>query len=381
MLSPDMHAPPLAIQWNGQLERGQSAAAPNLDQVIRSPMWVDEIVITLSTQSENDFGTVLHKNWMDSVRLYFRVGDHEITTGKQGVSVNMLAPNMFANERITRNQDDTGLVPWMDQDLFPEISYNWKLPKPLFVVPGARLYLGLNATNPAMSATDDTAPFSNAAKFNFWISLLCRRVNPHQPLPSVVHVPFVAQYKTKAHTIDEDNWEESSQDTDIVNGFAQPIHLKRMIGSMSTQFTPTEVMDAEVRIADKAGAFIVREYTPVLELFSGFYKALDLEGCVLPPGDFYTIDVSVKDTTDLLIGSEELAFYTEDSEIIGNFSLIGHRDLPLNEVYPAQQPMPVSVDIPTLGPSAARSIPMATSPKAIDISAIPAASLSKIRKP
>lgn len=178
-------------------------------------------------------------------------------------------------------------------------TYNWRLPRPLYIPAGAVL-------SPVFEHTGLIDQ-----DINVRISYSCRNIDPRQAPPKRVSLPYVSSWTSDSFSGAEAGT-DSSDETELVNIFSEPLRIQRFVGRLVCFFNDADPFFSEgiatlaspgfsnvvandkwfIRMRDSNGNQIVRSYTPFRMIFDELTRAWDLEnGAVMDPGSFIIADL------------------------------------------------------------------------------------------
>ncbi|MBP6479886.1 MAG: hypothetical protein KA310_03470 [Pseudomonadales bacterium] len=325
---------PVSLQFNATLLKGARTAAYPMDQSYKHPIEVTEIRFAFSGGPAGEEGPTK------------RAILHQLSFGLQfGARVGVLddvAPLPAFCRRLGEWDggagNDTGEAG--DPNRTKRRTASWKLSEPVFVPAGARIY--------ALMQYDADIPNSNdaLAAIQVWVTLVGTALPQNTPTPKVIRIPWVSAARTPPVAIGGLVLAGRLPDDALQNTHEQAVVVQRMLGSAHTQHFNDEVFDVDVRVYDTTGAYIVRDATPMMELFNGRSRTWDM-GAVLQPKEFISVEyeadpatlaLALANAADLDLEPDVLA---ESDEIQLIFGLVGYREVPGDELYP-KEPMPVA---------------------------------------
>jgi hypothetical protein len=167
-------------------------------------------------------------------------------------------------------------------------TYTWRLPRPLYVPAGAVV----------------VPTFQHRGFFQqpiaVKVSYSCRTVSPNSK-PSRASIPYAAYFASKMMRYDLADIDSSSE-TDLTNGFSEPIQLQAFTGRVAvvdygTGLTAFEASqeggrDLLLRMVDLNGRPIVRSFAPFRQVFGATTRSWDLgHGEQLSPSAYYLVSL------------------------------------------------------------------------------------------
>lgn len=196
--------------------------------------------------------------------------------------------------------------------------YRWRLDNPLWIPPGVALVPTLSHLGP----TD--------VPMRVGITYL-GRVCPSKPEPGVVKVPWIAHWRSKAWHAEDRSSADQSPKSALMNRHQTPLRVERFVGRIAQVNLPSGdgqslLMDPKVpfqlddalagywsqrlrlTMRDSAGGHVIREPTPVRNVFGGRNRMWPCQHD-LPPGSFYSLRVLL--ANDNISGSAGAGDYGE----------------------------------------------------------------------
>jgi hypothetical protein len=227
--------------------------------------------------------------------------------------------------------------------------YSWKLAKPMLVLPGTRIYVLLRF-NPD-SPNGPRRPLA----LDVTVAMLGRSLPRGEFPPKIVNVPWLTAWRAPAVEIGAGvSVAQMSPDSALANQFDSSVRITSMLGCIATQFWAGEVLpDARVKISSSLDGYIVRELTPLMELFSGRHRAWNVYSS-MQSKEYWTVELEYS-TTALLAGPE--TDYVGTDTVQGIFGLQGYREVPLETLYRDPSPTNLLPDIEVSHPGSQRGIP------------------------
>lgn len=204
------------------------------------------------------------------------------------------------------------------------VEYSWKLARPLYVPAGAVVLPSFQHRG----LVNDT--------LNVRISYSARSVKPGIP-PKRISLPYASAYVSKTFAIDNTLDSDTSTPTDIINPFAEPLNLQRVVGrcqvwandlSFFTEgangggdFAPSQLLQA--KIVDSFGRPIVRDAVVLRQIVSGLTRSWEMPpGITMDPDSFWIITMNKLSTTKLFISSVSVNAQTFIS-VVGWHDVVG----------------------------------------------------------
>lgn len=323
---------PISVQFNATLLKGQRFQAHPIEQQYRHPILVEEIDFTFSAGPAGIAD-------VNTARAIF----HQLNFGlKFGAAVAMLDKTAPLASFCRRAGVFDGYASNLNAgpiyyQTAPNGFYNgltarswakWTLPDGVFVPEKAQIEALIEYAADIPNATDASIPPS----IQVWVTLTGQALPKMEPWPKVVRIPWVTHYKTAPVAISAGSVESATPENALQNQNEQPVVVQRMLGSIASQRASDEVVDVLVRVSDTTGAYIVREKTPLLELFNGRTRCWDM-GAVLKPKEFVVVEYEY-DVADIVGQTTPLLTYQATDEFQLIFGLVGYREMSIAEVYP-----------------------------------------------
>lgn len=316
---------PISCGFNAQLVPGQLVQAFPLTQPYRHPILVEQVQFAFGPS------TVTSRSLLHQINFGIKFGAAEAVLDRtaplqafcrragfyDGIAGSTVETGPYNNTGGTRF---SGLQPrsWLA----------WTLPDPVFVPEKGQieclLNYALNIPNP-----NDASLIAN---FNIWVVLTGQALPKMEPWPELVRIPWISAHRTPARAISVGAVDAHTPEHSLQNQNEEPVVVQRMLGSCATQYVSDELIDADVRVSDTTGAYIVRERTPMMELFNGRTRCWDM-GVVLKPKEFISVEYAYDPTNMVGNATSPVAYATSD-EIQLIFGLVGYRELPTAAVYP-----------------------------------------------
>jgi len=284
---------PTVLAASVSLAEGAGAVIPDLGLLqnpYRRPMVIEDIGFILRGPAAGAAGT---QNWGGTIRLKLDMGRIGLTPGVP-VPIWNFGVNLISRPLGTNIGGDTGnqseeVVTQVGVDTGGVSStigrYKWKLPRPLFVPPGAILV-------PSFSRTADSQGGTVVAS----IAYNARVLPDNTPVPESIEVPFVAAFITT-----EGATFQISSDLDLFNPFVGPLNVQRFIGRLqarrgslviidigASSFTGDGSNNITLRMTDSRGRDVVREFTTWASVFPHNRRAWTAP-VVLLPKDHYKV--------------------------------------------------------------------------------------------
>lgn len=238
-----------------------------LENPFKGGMEIDEFRFYTFTRdgsfTVNTTGQILSTEY--ETRFELRLGDELITDG--------LIPASLFGPRLDSGLEEYGIQVW-------------RLPKPLYLKKGERIFA--NMKNPSAYSTE---------------SAVIAIGRPVETPPKVVNVPYVRAWiaPTSAGTT---AYEVESKESDLVNPFPVPLHLQRMVGNVyGAGFKLDWYHQADTlftQIVDSKGALVVRDPTPFKNVFLDLGRIWNLNTIMAPRGRF---DVTLRAEPGLNYGT------------------------------------------------------------------------------
>lgn len=243
---------------------------------LRTPMWLDSIVITPQylTTPQTSFGA---SQALGDLQIRLTLGREPLTNGFVPVMTLDKIPNVSRgfnpNVGVTTPQV-TALGAW---------SYIWRFKRPLFVP----------ANGYVVPEFFNTGKTQNVTYSNIVLTYRGRSL-PAGFQPKEVHIPWNTAFVGAVRDLDSPaDWTEQSKETDLVNPFDEPLKTSRMNGVVCVSgfpswYTPTNnffFIDQEyitVRMTDSMGGIIVRDPTPFGHLFQPLCASWPLSTVMQP---------------------------------------------------------------------------------------------------
>lgn len=184
----------------------------------------------------------------------------------------------LGDELLTGGFVPTSLfAPLIDSGLSSVGTHVWRLPKPLYLRRGDRIFV--NMRNP-----HTTLPASAG------IVALGRPVG--DAVPRVTNIPYVKAWIASAcnDPVAYGSYDAESTEADLVNPFPIPLRLQRLIGIVyGSGFRASWWKQADslkVQIVDSKGGFVVRDPTPFTNLFFRLHRAWNINTVMAPRQHF-----------------------------------------------------------------------------------------------
>lgn len=322
---------PLSVQFNCSLSAGQIFTAYPLSQPYRHPIQIEEIIFsfsvgpTVTEGNKDDWRALLHQ-----LGFGMKVGAAAVVLDRTaplpafcrrlGLTDGYALNNVVGSFQRANGANFSGL---------PMRSHlSWKLPAPIFVPEKAQLECEVSFAADIPNPNDSKA----LGQVQVWVSLIGKALPKLEPWPKVVRVPWISSFKTTPAAISAGDVNGATPENGLQNSNNEPVVVQRMLGCAVTQKASDEIIDVEVRVSDTTGAYIVRELTPMLELFNGRTRCWDM-GAVLKPKEFIVVEYRYGVASIVGNATPTITYQTSD-EIQLIFGLVGYRELPFEEVFP-----------------------------------------------
>lgn len=304
----------VAQQYYAKLRLGEANSAFSLNDQIGCDFWLEELRLGAIDQTGGAASDI-----SSQLEWGLKVGRMVCTAGA-GTSTTNTVP-----------------VPASSKLCYPRTQLNFGEPvksfttiirfdKPVYVPANQRIIGTLkNAANPPVWGAGPSASIEG------WMTAVGRRAQPNEK-PDVIHVPWFSSWKSPLSAVGAGVvYQYRSPDHALANGNEQPIYVQRMLGALATGAIVGEVMPCDVRISDSNQRYIVRELTPMYELFSYQQRDWDM-GCILKPKEFLNVEVSF-DTSPLVAAGNFSTGYVAADQVQAFFGLAGYREMQFHEVY------------------------------------------------
>lgn len=173
-----------------------------------------------------------------------------------------------------------------------------RLPKPMWLDANDQLSAELKWQN-------------HAPPFNYWQNALAGsndtvaldfiafgRMTDNARRPRLRHMPFACSWTQETPFVagDANFTRYRSPDTAIFNGRRKNVHITHAHGQQFAASVPFLVPEMRIQISDSNGGYILKDPTPIYEIFSFFSSWLD-QSFVMKPGDFWTVEVEITDAS------------------------------------------------------------------------------------
>lgn len=261
--------------------------ALDLTYPFRKALWIEEIRFTIVRATQG--GIPADRNGAQSlgalVAMTLQMGRHYIA--RYPTPIWILGT---AQDRYQEQSTDVALstTEYLSQ-------YRWRLPSPLYLEPGQTLLPVFQRGLPA--GLPDDAYDQN---FTVYVTYAGRTVDPSQPKPRSIQVPYVAPFLTNnASTYQQSN------EYDLLNMFDKPVRVQRMTGRVYTFLTTTRALETQaltprpadiasnlyVKIEDSWGGKMVNDPTGPSDVWDIIRGAWTID-TVMPPKGQYLVKVS-----------------------------------------------------------------------------------------
>ncbi len=321
---------PVSMQFNmTNLLMGQRVNAYPLTQPYRHPIEIEEVHFAFSwTDHVNDGPTADLRALLHQLKFGIKFGEAYATLDKTA-TLQAFGRRAGRYDGWT-NQNNAGPLVQGNSGLPGSARgwLTWKFPEPVFVPEKAQVECLFEYGSDIPNPNDAHRPTPVQA----WVSLTGRALPKMEPWPSIVRIPWVTSFKTPAVPISEGAVNASTPESGLQNQNEEPVVVQRMLGSVVTQKASDEIVDVNVRVSDTSGAYIVREQTPLFELFNGRTRAWDM-GAVLKSKEFVVVEYSY-DPASIIGNATPAITYQASDEIQLIFGLVGYREMSMAAVYP-----------------------------------------------
>lgn len=314
-----MNYSPITSSYRTQLVPGSNVAAYDLNQQQRDPIVIDKFQFSCLRNSPGNpdpaaAAAVAQIEVGTFVDFALQVGSREVRMGDLVPLPSFCARKGYADGAALNSGIEVGNGTY----------YQWSLPKPMLVLPGTRIYALLRY--PVELQTGGFRPLA----IDVTVTMIGRSLRRGETPPLTTCVPFLTGWRAPAVAIGAGvQVAQSSPDPAIANQFDIPVRVTSMLGCLATQFWAGEVIpDAMVRISSSMGGYIVRELTPLMELFSGRHRAWNI-ACSMQPKEYWTVELEY--STNALL--TPITDYVATDEVQGIFGLQGYREVPLETLY------------------------------------------------
>lgn len=319
---------PVSTQFNVTLAQGERANAFPLTQPFRHPIMLEAVEFAFSAPAATIASTraLLHQ-----LNFGIKFGSAYAVLDKTAPLQSFIRRAGYYDKYTDNGNFAHGFG---DLNLHPVTPMTarswatWTLPAPVFVPEKAQIECLLEYDLNIPNRTDASV----IPNIQVWCTLIGRGLPKMQPWPEVVRIPWITSHRTTPAAISVGPIDRHTPENALQNQNEEPVVVQRMLASACTQYVSDEMVDANVRISDTTGAYIVRERTPVMELFNGRTRAWDM-GAVLKPKEFVVVEYDY-DPTNMVGQSTPLQTYATSDEVGLIFGLVGYREMPTALVYP-----------------------------------------------
>lgn len=304
-------------------EEKQLFAKAKLNNPLKTPMWVDEIIFSIgSTSFKNSGGTYPFSAWNTGLN-YGGVISAKLFLDRTALTNGYVPLWNFGRAINTTSYSNVASTMLTDA---PQV-FVWHLPKPLWMSPDAIL-------TPTVKRTNE----GSIANVTVRCTVLGRAINSSDPVPKTIDVPWVASWVGATRSMGTDNTDQS-EGQHLVNPFAVPLKVQRFIGRIKATTsdgttTVTEAMSQGsdnnsdsaaysqwllVRMNDSRGRIVVRDYTPFGLLFNQVDRSWSVDA-LLNPREYYKV-----------LLDEKFSNITGTDKLTPHISMVGYRTLEIHK--------------------------------------------------
>lgn len=289
---------PILVSAEVDISAGQTATPPLGDLYFgsRLSVLVDEIHFRVYGPDVSD--TTPWYDWRGFIRVGLKMGRHGIT----------MEPTPIWNLGRLNANNPIIVATSADADDFVFASWTWRLPAPLLVS-------GNGVIVPTIVYKDYSGPVGEVSPPRLKVSIAYagRVVASNQPLPARWPIPAVAYYESPNAPFATSNAEQ------LLNPYRSDLHVQRLTAHLLRSRFPNDLGnpgrgldilgypapdpvaanpgDFKVKVRDRLHTLVTKDFTPTAHFVDRNSRSWFMD-TVLPPNDYYIVQVEKPDSTE-----------------------------------------------------------------------------------